>query len=84
MIDVEVYFFEFIDFYDKFVIFRIWLFRLSWYCINGEVLYYIKDGKVDKIIELELKSKNGKILYNGVEGKIWLGFVIWSKFKWCN
>ncbi|EAW8475552.1 hypothetical protein FOX03_23470, partial [Salmonella enterica] len=83
-IDAEVHSSELTDSYDKFVIPRTWLSRPSWYCINGEVLYYTKDGKADKIIESELKSKNGKILYNGAEGKIWLGPVIWSKPKWCN
>lgn len=59
-IDAEVHSSELTDSYDKFVIPRTWLSRPSWYCINGEVLYYTKDGKADKIIESELKSKNGK------------------------
>lgn len=83
-LDFDVHSAELIEFHRKGVIPRDWLTRPSWYCKNGDVLYYTKDGVTDNIIISLLKAKGGELLYENNEGAIWKGPVIWITPTWCN
>lgn len=63
---------------------REWLSRPSWYCQSGDVLYYTKDGETDKLVESKLKNTKSEILYDGPDGKVWKGPVLWGKPSWCK
>lgn len=63
---------------------REWLSRPSWYCQSGDVLYYTKNGDTDKLVESKLKNTKSEILYDGLDGKVWKGPVLWGKPSWCK
>ncbi|WP_270495494.1 hypothetical protein [Citrobacter gillenii] len=56
-----------------------WLSRPSWFCISGDVLYYIKKEPTDSIIEKKLISANGSMLYKDESGSIWKSKPVWQQ-----
>ena len=54
-----------------------WLTRPSWECSDQDVLYYLKDGPVDKAIEHHLKNTGGVKFVSGSGYEIWIGTRSW-------
>ncbi len=54
-----------------------WLTRPSWSCVEGDVLYYLKDGPVDKEIKKRLVDVGGMQIKNGVGYTLWKGPRVW-------
>lgn len=55
-----------------------WLTRPSWACADKNVLYYLKDGAVDKSIEEHLKISHGNIILSGTGYDLWVGPQVWN------
>lgn len=54
-----------------------WLTRPSWTCTDNDVLYYLKGGVVDKVIEYNLKKSGGRRVVTGTDYAIWAGPRVW-------
>jgi hypothetical protein len=54
-----------------------WLTRPSWSCVEGDVLYYLKDGPVDKVIQEKLIYAKGNKIKDGNGYAIWVGPRVW-------
>jgi hypothetical protein len=55
-----------------------WLTRPSWSCVAGDVLYFVKNGPVDKVIEEKLKGVGGARVHNGGGYSLWTGPRVWQ------
>ena len=55
-----------------------WLTRPSWSCVEGTVLYYLRDGPVDKAIETKLMKIRGAKIHDGNSYSIWSGPPVWQ------
>ncbi len=58
----------------------VWLTRPSWGSVpdNATVLYFLKQGKVDKIIEERLLQNNGLKIVSDAKFSIWKGPRVWD------
>ena len=58
----------------------VWLTRPSWGSVldNATVLYFLKQGKVDKLIEERLLQNNGLKIVSDAKFSIWKGPRIWD------
>ena len=58
----------------------VWLTRPSWGSVsdNATVLYFLKQGKVDKIIEERLLQNNGLKIFSDAKFSIWKGPRVWD------
>jgi len=54
-----------------------WLTRPSWSCAKGDVLYYLRDGAVDKAIQAKLESGGGRQVRSGEGYSLWIGPAVW-------
>lgn len=54
-----------------------WLTRPSWSCADGNVLYYLKDGAIDKLIQDKLIHAKGNKIKSGNGYSIWVGPRVW-------
>jgi len=57
---------------DELVAFK-WLARPSWSCPRGPVMFFLKDGPVDQIIERELVKRDGQLVHQGEDYTLWIG-----------
>ncbi|CAE6712381.1 hypothetical protein [Candidatus Nitrotoga fabula] len=55
-----------------------WLTRPSWSCINGDVLYYLKNSPVDKAIKEKLVDRGGKRVYQEGDYALWVAPRVWQ------
>ncbi len=55
-----------------------WLTRPSWACTDNEVLYYLKDGLVDKAIQDALIDSEARVITMGHGYTIWAGPRVWG------
>jgi hypothetical protein len=55
-----------------------WLTMPSWHCAKGDVLYYLKDGKVDAEIQKRLVAAGGAQVKSGTAYSIWKGPRVWQ------
>lgn len=55
-----------------------WLTPPSWSCTDKDVLYYLKDGVVDRAIEEKLNQSAGKKIISGINYSIWVGPRVWQ------
>ncbi|WP_180898177.1 hypothetical protein [Martelella soudanensis] len=56
-----------------------WLSRPSVFCTNDEVLYFLKNGEVDKALKERLQSFGGQMVAAGNGYSIWKGHPAWKK-----
>lgn len=58
----------------------VWLTRPSWGSVpdNATVLYFLKQGKVDKVIEKRLLQNNGLKIVSDAKFAIWKGPRVWD------
>lgn len=54
-----------------------WLTRPSWAHVQEDVLYYLKNGSVDREIENKLILIGGEKVYDGNEYALWVGPPVW-------
>ncbi len=54
-----------------------WLTRPSWSCAKGDVLYYLRDGAVDKAIREKLEGGGGRQVRTGEGYSLWIGPAVW-------
>lgn len=54
-----------------------WLTRPSWSCVEDDVLYYLKDGPVDKVIKEKLINVGGEQVQDGNGYSLWKGPRVW-------
>lgn len=55
-----------------------WLTRPSWACTDNEVLYYLKDGLVDKAIQNALIKSGARVITKRADYAIWAGPRVWG------
>jgi hypothetical protein len=54
-----------------------WLTRPSWSCAEGDVLYYLKSGTVDKVIKEKLIDVGGYQVQDDSGYSLWVGPRVW-------
>jgi hypothetical protein len=54
-----------------------WLTRPSWACVEGDVLYYLKNGSVDEAIKERLIDAGGSQVKEGIGYSLWMGHQVW-------
>lgn len=58
---------------------RVWLTRPSWSCVEGNVLYLVKDTPMDVAVESLLKdAPMAQLLEDGGGFRIWIGPPVWA------
>lgn len=55
----------------------LWLSRIDIFAAGGDVLYYLKGDKVDKIIESKLVASGGRMLAAANGESLWVGKRVW-------
>lgn len=55
-----------------------WLSRPSWSCPGEPVMFLLKDGPVDQIIESQLRERNAELVHEGSDYTIWIGPPLWE------
>ncbi|MDD2845891.1 MAG: hypothetical protein PHT57_13165 [Rhodoferax sp.] len=58
-----------------------WLSRPSWSCAKSDVLYYLKDGSVDKMVKERLVDVGGVKMHDGMRYSIWKGPKVWEVLR---
>lgn len=54
-----------------------WLTRPSWSCVEGDVLYYLRNGLVDEKVKKMLIDAGGDLVKNGNGYTLWKGPRVW-------
>ena len=55
-----------------------WLSRPSWSCPGEPVMFLLKDGPVDQIIERQLSERNAELVHQGPDYTLWIGPPLWE------